>query len=86
MALLNTLKQRGFDTRVALPQLDHRYFVYMLGRGVLPPSNTFCWCTPKLKVMSLERELEILRQQGEKFLCSLASGLASRRRGITASP
>ncbi len=58
-----------FETRVVLPELDHRYFVYMLGRGVPPPSNTFRWCTPKLKVMSMERELEALRQaRGEKFL------------------
>ncbi len=58
-----------FATRVVRPELDHRYFVYILGRGVPPPSNTFRWCTPKLKVMSMERELEVLRQErGEKFL------------------
>lgn len=34
-----------------------------------PPSNTFRWCTPKLKVMSMERELDALREErGEKFL------------------
>ena len=69
MGILKELEQRGFDTRVVLPDLDYRYFVYMLGRGVPPPSNTFRWCTPKLKVMSMERELEKLRQErGEKFL------------------
>lgn len=69
MGILKELEQRGFDTRVVLPDLDYRYFVYMLGRGVPPPSNTFRWCTPKLKVMSMERELEQLRQErGEKFL------------------
>lgn len=69
MALLSKLQEKGFDTRVVLPKLEHRYFVYMLGRGVPPPSNTFRWCTPKLKVMSMERELETLRQErGEKFL------------------
>lgn len=59
----------AFQTRVVLPELDHRYFVYILGRGVPPPSNTFRWCTPKLKVMSMEKELEALRQErGKKFL------------------
>lgn len=75
--LLDALRNRlqpyfsagAIETRVVLPDLDYRYFVYMLGRGVPPPSNTFRWCTPKLKVMSMERELESLRQQrGEKFL------------------
>jgi DNA sulfur modification protein DndC len=62
-------REGAFQTRVVLPELDHRYFVYILGRGVPPPSNTFRWCTPKLKVMSMERELETLRQErGEKFL------------------
>ena len=77
MNILATLRDRlqplfnagCFATRVVLPELDHRYFVYILGRGVPPPSNTFRWCTPKLKVMSMERELEALRQErGEKFL------------------
>lgn len=69
LGILKALEQRGCSTRVVLPELDHRYFVYILGRGVPPPSNTFRWCTPKLKVMSMERELEALRQeQGEKFL------------------
>ena len=69
LEILAALRQRGFETRVLLPALDHRYFVYMLGRGVPPPSNTFRWCTPKLKVMGMERELEALRQEhGEKFL------------------
>ncbi|WP_205370850.1 phosphoadenosine phosphosulfate reductase family protein [Thermoleptolyngbya sp. PKUAC-SCTB121] len=69
LEILKELERRGFATRVVLPALDYRYFVYMLGRGVPPPSNTFRWCTPKLKVMSMERELEVLRQErGEKFL------------------
>jgi DNA sulfur modification protein DndC len=75
--ILDALKKRlqplfnegCFETRVVLPELDHRFFVYILGRGVPPPSNTFRWCTSKLKVMSMERELEALRQErGEKFL------------------
>ena len=69
LGVLRALEARGFDTRVVLPQLDHRFFVYMLGRGVPPPSNTFRWCTPKLKVMAMERELGALQQQtGEKLL------------------
>ncbi|MGK7889811.1 MAG: hypothetical protein AB4042_10785, partial [Leptolyngbyaceae cyanobacterium] len=47
MKIMAELRKRGFDTRVVLPELDLRYFVYMLGRGVPPPSNTFRWCTPK---------------------------------------
>lgn len=49
MRLLDTLQGDGFMTRVVLPPLDGRFYVYMLGYGVPPPSNTFRWCTDKLK-------------------------------------
>jgi len=69
LGLLQELERRGLQTRIVQPDLDYRYFVYMLGRGVPPPSNTFRWCTPKLKVMSMERELQAVREAcGEKLL------------------
>ena len=69
MGLLAALETQGFNTQIVLPELDHRFFVYMLGRGVPPPSNTFRWCTPKLKVMAMEKALEALRiKAGEKLL------------------
>jgi len=48
----------GFEVRTVCAPLDLRYFVYILGRGVPPPSNTFRWCTPNLKVLPMERELK----------------------------
>ncbi len=69
MQLLDTLRARGITTRVVLPALDDRFFVYVLGRGVPPPKNRFRWCTPQLKVEPMERALQDLRiQYGEKFL------------------
>lgn len=69
LQILRELGDRGIATRIVLPELDLRYFVYILGRGVPPPSNVFRWCTPKLKQMSMGAELERLRQQaGEKLL------------------
>jgi DNA sulfur modification protein DndC len=54
IALLQEVEARGVQTQVVLPDLDHRFFVYMLGRGVPPPSNTFRWCTNQLKVLPME--------------------------------
>lgn len=48
--LLHALRALGYEARTVLPPLDHRFMVYMLGRGVPPPSNTFRWCTEKLKI------------------------------------
>lgn len=69
MGVLNELSRRGIETRVVLPVLDHRYFVYMFGRGVPPPSNVFRWCTPKLKVYPMVAALqERYEQISEKLL------------------
>lgn len=69
MQLLATLEAQGIRTQVVLPKMDDRFFVYMLGRGVPPPSNTFRWCTPQLKIEPMHAALADLRQQcGEKLL------------------
>jgi len=52
-----------------MPVLDDRFFVYMLGRGVPPPSNTFRWCTAQLKIEPMLAALKSLREAtGEKLL------------------
>lgn len=69
MQLLATLQAQGISTQVVLPKMADRFFVYMLGRGVPPPSNTFRWCTPQLKIEPMHAALADLRQQcGEKLL------------------
>lgn len=69
MQILEGMKERGYKTQVVLPALDDRYFVYMFGRGVPPPSNTFRWCTPQMKIEPMLNALSTLRDQtGEKFL------------------
>lgn len=58
MALLAALDRDGIKTRVVLPPLDERFYVYMLGYGVPPPSNTFRWCTSQLKIEPMMAVLE----------------------------
>lgn len=56
-------------TRIVLPEIDERFYVYMLGRGVPPPKNRFRWCTPQLKVEPMHNALTSLRGLvGEKLL------------------
>jgi len=69
LGVLQELNKRGVVTRVVLPELDHRYFVYMFGRGIPPPSNVFRWCTPKLKISPMLSALEQHHEHvGEKIL------------------
>jgi len=69
MQIIAKLKSKGINVRIVEPDLDNRFFVYMLGRGVPPPSNTFRWCTPKLKIGPMMDALQdIYDKSGEKFL------------------
>lgn len=67
--LLARLEKDGFKTQIVMPPVDDRFYVYMLGYGVPPPSNTFRWCTDKLKIRPMNAALEGRRQEiGGKFL------------------
>lgn len=69
MTILTELRARGVKTQVVMPTMEDRFFVYMLGRGVPPPSNTFRWCTAQLKIEPMVAALKALRDQaGKKFL------------------
>lgn len=69
LGLLDTLNGQGFNTQVVLPDMDDRFYVYMLGRGVPPPKNRFRWCTPQLKIEPMHNALVALRDAtGEKLL------------------
>ena len=60
LQIIEDLRSRGVEVRVVLPPIDDRFFVYMFGRGVPPPSNTFRWCTPQIKVEPMQEELQRL--------------------------
>lgn len=69
MRLLSRLRDDGFNADVVLPKIDDRFYVYMLGYGVPPPSNTFRWCTARLKVEPMLAALAGLRESaGQKIL------------------
>lgn len=69
MDVLQELRDMGIQTKVVLPELDERYFVYMLGRGVPPPKNRFRWCTAQIKIEPMLAALKQLRDHtGQKLL------------------
>lgn len=47
--LKKQLEERGVNVKIVTAPIDDRFLVYILGRGVPPPSNTFRWCTGKIK-------------------------------------
>lgn len=52
---LNALNLPWLKTQVVTADIDHRFMVYMLGRGVPPPNNqTLRWCTNQIKVQPMQ--------------------------------
>lgn len=67
--IMAEVEQAGFKAQTVLPPMDKRFFVYIIGRGVPPPSNTFRWCTGQMKVEPMLEALRELRDaHGNKFL------------------
>jgi DNA sulfur modification protein DndC len=58
--ITSKLKQKNIEVKIVMAPLDDRFLVYILGRGVPPPSNTFRWCTGQIKVEPMEAALKNL--------------------------
>lgn len=59
--IIAALRERGHEVRTVMAELDKRFLVYMLGRGVPPPNNnTFRWCTRQIKVDPMQAEVSRL--------------------------
>jgi DNA sulfur modification protein DndC len=69
MAVMDRLRELGCECHVVLPKMEDRFFVYMFGRGVPPPSNTFRWCTSQIKIEPMMEALaELRKKHDQKFL------------------
>lgn len=67
--IFKQLADEGIDARIVKPPLDKRFFVYMLGRGVPPPTRNRRWCTERLKAEPITAaQKEIYAQYGDKVL------------------
>lgn len=63
------LYNRGHTVERVVAELDRRYMVYLLGRGVPPPNNgTLRWCTQSLKITPMEDALRAITQDGRALM------------------
>ena len=63
------LAERGIEFKRVMAEMDKRFLVYMLGRGVPPPNNgTMRWCTRQIKMNPMEAALEQLCDESGKIL------------------
>jgi len=78
-------KDLPVKTKILNPPLEESFFVLVLGKGYLPPTRYFRWCTERLKVRPIKNYIrELIR---ERDGCVVVLGLrlkesATRDRGL----
>lgn len=70
-AITKQLEERGVKVEIVTAPIDDRFMVYILGRGVPPPSNTFRWCTPQIKIEPMEAALKDFQQNNKEKVLML---------------
>jgi DNA sulfur modification protein DndC len=84
----NWARENNLPVRIKIlyPELKDSFFVLMLGKGYLPPTRYFRWCTERLKVKPIKNYIrELIKKQGG---CVVLLGMrlkesANRDKGLT---
>ena len=51
------------DVRITTPAIDQTFWVNVIGRGYIPPTRNFRWCTDRMKILPTSRLLkDVVRQ------------------------
>lgn len=48
------------ETKITTPNVDQTFWVNVIGRGYIPPTRNFRWCTDRMKIIPTNRLLEKL--------------------------
>ncbi len=56
------LRDLPIVARITRPTLDQTFFVSLIGKGYMPPTRNFRWCTDKMKIAPTLSELERLSE------------------------
>ncbi len=77
--------QLPMDFRVTTPAIDQTFWVSVIGRGYIPPTRNFRWCTDRMKIRPTSRLLQqIVREHRGAILLvgTRRSESQNRRRGM----
>lgn len=70
------------ETRVTTPAVDQTFWVNVIGRGYIPPTRNFRWCTDRMKIRPTSRILEqFVREHGGAILLVGTRRSESQTRG-----
>ena len=74
------------ETRITRPHIDQTFWVNVIGRGYIPPTRNFRWCTDRMKIIPTSRLLdELVHRHGRAILLvgTRKSESEHRRRNMT---
>lgn len=66
-----------FKFKIAIPELNDRYFVKVIGRGYPPPTNIFRWCTDRLRIKPINSIID--KENNAKILLGVRGGESEQR-------
>ncbi|MFZ6016805.1 MAG: phosphoadenosine phosphosulfate reductase family protein [Nitrospirota bacterium] len=55
---ISRIKSLPLYCHIAVPDIEQRFWVRMLGKGYPPPHQMFRWCTHRLKIRPVEKKLK----------------------------
>lgn len=73
------------ETEVTVPCIDQTFWVNIIGRGYIPPTRNFRWCTDRMKILPTNRLLEQLTRESRGTILLVGTRRAeshSRRRAM----
>lgn len=77
--------QLPIETRLTKPNIDQTFWVNVIGRGYIPPTRNFRWCTDRMKIIPTNALLAQLVQRHQRAVLLVGtrkSESLSRRRSI----
>lgn len=81
------------ETKITVPCIDQTFWVSVIGRGYIPPTRNFRWCTDRMKILPTTRLIEDLtwKTKGSVLLIGTRRAESQSRqrtmdkRGVSAS-
>ena len=75
-----------FETQITEPNIDQTFWVNVIGRGYIPPTRNFRWCTDRMKIIPTSRLLEKLIREHKRAVLLVGtrkSESTNRQRNMT---
>ena len=67
------------ETEVTVPCIDQTFWVNVIGRGYIPPTRNFRWCTDRMKILPTNRLLERLARESKGTILLVGTRRAESR-------